>query len=90
MLFSGACAAFPGQYETRLTPGGAGATTPERQNMTRHSPYHGDKLSRPALSSEMSEWRHALWNQVFSVMPRPGACFAGMFGANLSLSPKSI
>src|SRR5262245_26846046 len=66
MLLSGACAAIPGQYETRLTPGGAGATTLERKNMTRHSPCHGDKLSRPALSSEMSERRHTLWNQMFS------------------------
>jgi hypothetical protein len=37
--------------------------------MTRHSPYHGDKLSRPTLSSEMSERRHTLWNQMFSGRP---------------------
>lgn len=75
MLLSGACSAFPGQYETRLTPGGAGATKPERQNMTRHSPYHGDKLSHLALSSEVSEWRHTLWNQVFSGRLRPRRLF---------------
>ena len=54
---------------------GVAAITPERQNMTRHSPYHGDKLSRLALSSEMSERRHTLWNQMVSGRPHTRRLF---------------
>jgi hypothetical protein len=52
-----------------------GEALPERQNMTRHSPYRSDKLSRLALSSEMSERHHTLWNQMFSGRPHAWRLF---------------
>jgi hypothetical protein len=56
--------------------------------MTRHSPYHGDKLSRLALSSEMSEQRALCGIRCLVEGRTPGAYIAVIFGANLYLSPK--
>jgi hypothetical protein len=58
--------------------------------MTRHSSYRSDKLSRLALSSEMSERDHPCGIRCLVEGRMPGAYFALMFGANLFLSPKLI
>jgi len=53
-----------------------------RYSMTRHSHYHGDKLSRPALPLKLSKRRHACEIRSLVEGSARGACFAEMFGAH--------
>jgi hypothetical protein len=53
-----------------------------RYSMTRHSHYHGDKMSRPALPLKLSKRPHACEIRSLAEGNRRGAHIAEMFGVH--------
>jgi len=59
-----------------------------RHSMTRHSHYHGDKMSRPALPLKLRKRRHGCEIRSLTEGNRRGAHFAEMFDAHPFFIPQ--